>query len=158
MTSVFSWQNSVSLCPFSFCIPRPNFTLYSQVFFQDQFFSDNFLSTLHPVWQFSKGSCEDDAMIQNHVLSEMTEGNETQRRTHGDQYSCVQLKGCHCDYISSEKHKDIELGPGRNNAGQRLTEFCQQNTLVIANTLFQQHKKRLYTRTSPDGQSILKSD
>ena len=34
----------------------------------------------------------------------------------------------------------------------RLTEFCQQNALVIANTLFQQHKRRLYTWTSPDGQ------
>ena len=36
----------------------------------------------------------------------------------------------------------------RNKAGQRLTEFCQDNTLVIANTLFQQHKRRLYTWTS----------
>ena len=40
----------------------------------------------------------------------------------------------------------------QNEAGQRLTEFCQKNTLVIANTLFQQHKRRLYTWTSPDGQ------
>ena len=40
----------------------------------------------------------------------------------------------------------------QNEAGQRLKEFCQENTLVIANTLFQQHKKRLYTWTSPDGQ------
>ena len=39
-----------------------------------------------------------------------------------------------------------------NEAGQRLIEFCQENTLVIANTLFQQHKRRLYTWTSPDGQ------
>ena len=37
-------------------------------------------------------------------------------------------------------------------AGQRLTEFCQENALVIANTLFQQHKRRLYTWKSPDGQ------
>ena len=35
---------------------------------------------------------------------------------------------------------------------ERLTEFCQENTLVIANTLFQQQKRRLYTWTSPDGQ------
>ena len=35
---------------------------------------------------------------------------------------------------------------------QRLIEFCQENALVIANTLFQQHKRRLYTWTSPDGQ------
>ena len=40
----------------------------------------------------------------------------------------------------------------RNEAGQRLTEFCRENTLVIANTLFQQHKRRLYTWTSPHGQ------
>ena len=40
----------------------------------------------------------------------------------------------------------------QNEAGQRTTEFCQENILVIANTLFQQYKRRLYTRTSPDGQ------
>ena len=39
-----------------------------------------------------------------------------------------------------------------NEAGQRLIEFCQENTPVIAITLFQQHKRRLYTWTSPDGQ------
>ena len=40
----------------------------------------------------------------------------------------------------------------QNETGQRLIEFCQENALVIANTLFQQHKRRLYTWTSPDGQ------
>ena len=40
----------------------------------------------------------------------------------------------------------------RNEAGQRLIEFCQENALVKANTLFQQHKRRLYTWTSPGGQ------
>ena len=40
----------------------------------------------------------------------------------------------------------------RNEAGQRLIEFCQENALVRANTLFQQHKRRLSTWTSPDGQ------
>ena len=40
----------------------------------------------------------------------------------------------------------------QNEAGQRLTKFCQENVLVIAHTLFQQHKRRLYTWTSPDGQ------
>ena len=38
-----------------------------------------------------------------------------------------------------------------NEARQRLTQFCQENALVIANTLFQQYKRRLYTWTSPDG-------
>ena len=40
----------------------------------------------------------------------------------------------------------------QNEAEQRLTEFCQENALVIENTLFQQHKRRLYTWTSPIGQ------
>ena len=39
----------------------------------------------------------------------------------------------------------------QNESGQRLIEFCQENSLVIANTLFQKHKRRLYTWTSPDG-------
>jgi len=39
----------------------------------------------------------------------------------------------------------------QNEAGQRLIEFCQGNALVIANTLFQQHKRKLYTWTSLDG-------
>ena len=45
----------------------------------------------------------------------------------------------------------FDLG-GQNEAGRRLTELCQENALVIANTLFQQQKRRLYTWTSPDGQ------
>ena len=40
----------------------------------------------------------------------------------------------------------------QNEAGQKLIEFCQENALVIANTLFQQHKRRFYTWTPPDGQ------
>ena len=40
----------------------------------------------------------------------------------------------------------------RNEAGQRLIEFFQENTLVTANTVFQQQKRRLYTWTSPDGE------
>ena len=40
----------------------------------------------------------------------------------------------------------------QNEAGKRLIEFCQENTLVIANTLFQLHKRRLCTWTSPDGE------
>ena len=42
---------------------------------------------------------------------------------------------------------DLEI---QNEAGQRLTEFCQENALVIANTLFRQHKRRLYTWISQD--------
>ena len=52
---------------------------------------------------------------------------------------------------SPEKPGVIGLGV-ENEGGQRLIEFCQENALVIANTFFQQHKRRLYTWTSPDGQ------
>ena len=40
----------------------------------------------------------------------------------------------------------------QNEAGQRLIEFCQENALFIVNILFQQHRRRFYTKTSPDGQ------
>ena len=46
----------------------------------------------------------------------------------------------------------------RNEAGQRLIQSCQENALVIANNLFQQHKRRLYTRTSPHGQHRNQTD
>ena len=46
----------------------------------------------------------------------------------------------------------------QKEAGQKLTEFCQEDTLVIANTLFQQHTRRLYTQTSPGGQHRYQSD
>ena len=57
--------------------------------------------------------------------------------------------------VGSQKTPGVtgKFGLGvQNEAGQRLLEFCQENTLVIANTVFQQHKRRLYTWTSPDGQ------
>ena len=46
----------------------------------------------------------------------------------------------------------------QSEARQRLIELCQENTLVIANTLFQQHKRILYTWTSPDGQDLNQID
>ena len=49
--------------------------------------------------------------------------------------------------VTSKFHLGVQ-----NEAGQRLIEFCQENTLVIAKTLFQQYKRTLYTWTSPDGQ------
>ena len=45
-----------------------------------------------------------------------------------------------------------KFGLGENESGKKLTEFCQENSLVIANTLFQQHKRRLYTWMLPNGQ------
>ena len=62
------------------------------------------------------------------------------------------------DWNAKVRSQDIpgvtsKFGLGvQNEAGQRLIEFCQENILVIANTVFQQPKRRLYTRKSPDGQ------
>ena len=55
--------------------------------------------------------------------------------------------------VGSQEIPGVMFGLGvQNEAGQRLTEFCKENTLVIADTLFQQHRRGLYTWTSPDGQ------
>ena len=61
------------------------------------------------------------------------------------------------DWNAKVGSQEIPGGTGKfglgqqNEAGQKLTEFCQENTLVMTN-IFQQHKRRLYTWTSPDGQ------
>ena len=63
--------------------------------------------------------------------------------------------------VGSQETPEVtgKLGLGIwNESGQRLIEFCQENTLVIENTLFQQHKRRLYTWTSPDGQHRNQTD
>ena len=62
------------------------------------------------------------------------------------------------DWNAKVRSQEIPVVTGKfsfgiqNEAGQRLIEFCQENTLVMANTLFQQHKRSLYTGTSPDSQ------
>ena len=64
-------------------------------------------------------------------------------------------QGTEIQKVGSQETRGVtdKFGLGvQNEAGQRLIEFCQENALVIANILFQQHKRRLYTRTSPDGQ------
>ena len=63
--------------------------------------------------------------------------------------------------VGSQKTHEVtdKFGLGvQNEAGQRLIEFCQKNALVIASTLFQQHKRRFYTWISPDGQHQNETD
>ena len=68
------------------------------------------------------------------------------------------------DWNATVGNQEIPGVPGKfgfavqNEAGQRLIEFCQENALVIANTLFQQHQRKLYTWTSPDGQNRTQID
>ena len=102
-------------------------------------------------------------VIQVYVLTSNTEETEVEQ-FYEDLQDLLELtpkkdvlfiiRGLEC---KSKKSRNTwvtgKFGLGiRNEAGQRLIEFCQENTLVIANTLFQQHKRRLYTWTSPDGQ------
>ena len=56
--------------------------------------------------------------------------------------------------MEQQAHLAMEFGMKQGKG----SEFCQENALVIANTLFQQHKRRLYTRTSPDGQHRNQTD
>ena len=76
-------------------------------------------------------------------------------------------KMCHFHYRGLESQRRSQETPGvthkfglgvQNEAGQKLIEFCQENALVIGNTLFRQHKRRLYTWTSPDGQHRKQTD
>ena len=63
--------------------------------------------------------------------------------------------GCWNAKVGSQETPGVtgKFGLGiQNEAGQKLIEFCQENAPVIANTLFQQHRRRLYTWTSPDGE------
>ena len=76
-------------------------------------------------------------------------------------------KMCHFHYRGLESQRRSQETPGvthkfglgvQNEAGQQLIEFCQENALVIANTLFRQHKRRLYTWIPPDGWNQNKTD
>ena len=68
------------------------------------------------------------------------------------------------DWNAKVGSQEIPGVPGKfglgvqNEAGQRLIEFCQENVLVIANPVFQQHKRRFYTWTLPDGQHRNQTD
>ena len=62
-------------------------------------------------------------------------------------------RGLECKSRKSSSWSNRQVWPWvQNEAGQRLTVFCQENALAIAKTLFQQHKRQLYTGTSSDGQ------
>ena len=76
--------------------------------------------------------------------------------THSPINSCS-AASCNFGILAGEDEHTSSTSPSCSLVkGQRLTEFCQENALVIANTLFQQHKRRLYTWTSPDGQSEIR--
>ena len=79
-------------------------------------------------------------------------------RTNTQKRCPFQYRGLECKSRKSRNTWGNRQIGMQNEAGQRLIEFCQENALVIANTLFQQHKRRLYTWTSPDGQHWNQTD
>ena len=102
-------------------------------------------------------------VIQGYALPSNTEEAELERFYEDLQDVIEQTPQKRCPSIIGDWNAKVggQETPGvtgqfclgiRNEAGQRLIEFCQENALVIANTLFQQHKRRLSTWTSPDGQ------
>ena len=81
-------------------------------------------------------------------------------RTNTQKRCPFHYRGLECKSRKSRNtwsNRQIGLGIW-NEAGQRLIAFCQENALVIANILFQQHKRRLYTWTSRDGQHWNQTD
>ena len=96
-------------------------------------------------------------VIQVYALTSNTEEAEVER-FYEDLQDLLELtpqKRCHFHYRGLECKSRVTgkfvLGV-QNETGQRLKDFCQENTLVTGNTHFQQHKRRVYTWTSPDGQ------
>ena len=81
-------------------------------------------------------------------------------RTNTQKRCTFHYRGLECKSRKSRNTwSNNKFGLGvQNEAGQRLIEFCQENALVIANTFFQQYKRRLYTWTSPDGQHRNQTD
>ena len=100
-------------------------------------------------------------VIQVHAPTSNTEEDEVEQ-FYEDLLELTTKKRCPFHHwrleCKSRKSRDtrstgkFSLGV-QNDTGQRLTEFCQEKAMVIANTLFQQHKRQLYTWTSPDGQN-----
>ena len=101
-------------------------------------------------------------MIQAYAPTSNAEEAEVER-VYEDLQDLLELTQKRCPIIIGDWNAKVgsqetpgvtgKFGLGiQNEAGQRLIEFCQENALVIANTLFQQHKRRVYTWTSPDGQ------
>ena len=138
LTSVFSWQNSDSLFPASFCTSRSN-----SVRFQGKPFNITAIQVSDPTTNAEEVEVERfyedlqdllELIPKKDVLFIIQDWNAK---------------------IGSQERAGVtgnfSLGV-QNEARQRLTEFCQETALVIANTLVQQRKRRLYTWTSPDGQ------
>ena len=107
------------------------------------------MATLHSLWDFSSPSNAEETEVERFYedLQDLLE--LTSKKV------VFFIIGDWNAKVRSQETPGVtsKFGLGmRNEAGQRLIEFCQENALVIANTLFQQHKRRLYTWTSPDGQ------
>ena len=134
MTSAFSWQNSVIFCPSSFCTPRPNLPVTPGISWLPILHSSPLKWKEHLFWVLI---LEDLVGLHRTIELQLFSIGEWNAE------------------VGSQEIPEVTgmFGLGiQNEAGQKLTEFCQENALVIANNLFQQHKRWLYPWTPPDGQ------
>ena len=148
MTSAFSWQNSIILCPASFCTLRlnlpvtPGISWLPTFAFQGKPFTITVIQVYAPT-----GNAEAEVEWFYEDLPDLLKLTPKK--------DVLFIIGDWNAKVGSQEIPGItsKFGLGvQNEAGQRLIVFCQVNTLVIANILFQQHTRRLYTWTSPDGQ------
>ena len=130
-------------------------------------------STRHPHTPYPSGAAWSEVRIHFHLSSINTEASRYQDngpryfaemhklplsplhswgRTGGTAARLIHSLRLSLLHPGHHPHSPSSYERPKNEAGQRLIDFCQENTLVIENTLFQQHKRRLYTWTSPDGQ------
>ena len=179
MTHAFCWQKSVSLCPASFCTPRPNLPVTPGIswlptfVFQSPMMKRTFLGGLMLEGEKAMAShsstlawripwMEDSGRLQSIWSRRVghdwaTEANWTEQDLLKltPKKDVLFITGDWNAKVGSQEIPGVtgKFGLGvQNEAGQRLIEFCQENALVITNTVFQQHKIRLYIWTSSDSQ------
>ena len=116
-----------------------------------QFQSEPFNTTVIQVYASTSNAEEAEIEQFYEDLQDLLELTPTQKKKKRKKERCpFHHRGLECKCRKSrDTWSNRQIWPWNT---ERLIEFCHENALLIANTLFQQHKKRLYTWTSPDGQ------
>ena len=136
MTCVFSWQNSISLCPASFCTAMPNTPVTPGVSCLPTFAFQFPIMKRTSFWVLVLEGFKNDMRVPKHIFIV----HPTRPFRNNTQKDVLFIIGDWNAKGGSQETPGVtgKFGLGiRNEAGQRLIEFCQENALVIANTLFQ---------------------
>ena len=97
---------------------------------------------INPICRHENGESS-QIFVQGHLVTEQKRQDLHKNQLSQKPPSLIMMFSTHLPGVKGKFGLGVQ-----NEAGQRLIEFCQENALVIANTLFQQHKRRLYTWTS----------